>query len=459
MAQHANNKLAPDERLKLGDGARPLFLIAAVVGVIGIIVAILLGHHSESGFQQFWFCYLAAIVFFLSIAIGCLFFVMMQYLSAAGWSVVVRRVAEAYTAWIPWLGIACIPIIILVAIQNPVLYRWASPMSTASPEAIAAAKASKPEVEEPAHPETSAEATKPSAPEKWGTLDPITLQKRIQFPYWLNPWFFAVRIIGYFAVWTLMARFYRKLSGLQDENGDPNLTRRMQKWAGFHMVVLGLTLTGAAGDLLMSLDPHWYSTMWAVYYFAGCALVSFAVLIITVYLLQRAGYLRSSITTEHYHDLGKYLFGFTFFWGYIAFGQYMLLWYANIPEEIQWFSRHGVTTVSANFTGWCYVMVAILFGQLLIPYAALLTRHTKRVLSVLFFLAIWQLAFHFLDNYWIIMPEFPGKFGASVIITSIAAYAGVGGILLAVLVRTLAGRSLLPVADPRLDVSLAFQNF
>ena len=453
MAEHAKTKLAPDERLTLGAGARPLFVFGLGAGAVGILVLIVFAF--AVGSRPALFAYLTAVAFFLSIALGSLFFVMMQHLTAAGWSVVVRRIAEAYTTWIPWLGLACVPLLISVLLQNGNLYRWALPMSAASPEAIAAAHKGEPEAEEPSHPDVTTPTKDAGASEQWGKLDSNTIQKRA----WLNPWFFAIRIAAYFAIWIAMASWYRKLSAQQDQSGDPNLTRKMQKWAGFHMVVFGLTLTGAAGDLLMSLDPHWYSTMWAVYYFAGSALVIFAVLIITVYLLQRAGYLRQSITVEHYHDLGKFLFGFTFFWGYIAFGQYMLLWYANIPEEIAWFSRHGATTVRENITGWSYVMVAILFGQLLIPYAGLLSRHVKRAVPVLVFWAVWQLAFHLLDIYWIVMPEYPGKFNAGTIIASIAALAGLGGFLLAVLARTLAGQSLLPVADPRLGQSLAFENF
>ncbi len=145
------------------------------------------------------------------------------------------------------------------------------------------------------------------------------------------------------------------------------------------MVLLGLTVTGAAFDMFMSLDPHWYSTMFGVYFFAGSAVSFFGVIILIAFLLQRGGFLARSIDTEHYHDLGKFLFGFVFFWGYIAFSQYMLLWYANIPEETEWFARHGATTVKNVITGdapfhyavsgWSAVVLAILFGQLLIPFA------------------------------------------------------------------------------------------
>jgi hypothetical protein len=136
----------------------------------------------------------------------------------------------------------------------------------------------------------------------------------------------------------------------------------------------------------------------------------------------------------------------------------MLLWYANIPEEIEWFARHGATTVSHDISIWSYVIVALLFGQLLIPYGGLLSRYPKRVPGVLVLWAIWALAFHLLDSLWIVMPEYPGKFDAKMVLLTIAAVIGMGGLLLAAFVRSLIGHNLRPAADPRLAESLAFQN-
>ena len=431
----------------LGEGSRPAFLLGAILAVAGLVAALALAAGTGRTMQAFLFAYLTAFAFFLSITLGALFFVLMQHLTAAGWSVGVRRIAEQIAALMPVLFALVIPILFSVALQKGTLYRWALPLSAATPEAVKAAEAGEPGAEEP----ETAEGAAQLKPE----LDSITLQKR----KWLNPWFFILRVIIYFSIWTAMALWYRRRSIEQDRTKDPEATRRMQVFSGFCMLVLGLTLTGAAGDVLMSLDPHWYSTMWGVYYFAGSALVYFAVAIVAVYLLQKAGYLRKSITIEHYHDLGKYLFGFTFFWGYIAFSQYMLLWYANIPEEIAWFSRHGATTVRQDVNGWSWVIVAILFGQLLIPFAGLLSRYPKRWVGVLLFWALWVIAFHVLDTIWIVMPEYRGPMTPLMVAVLIAAFIGVGGVMLAALVRNLSSASLRPVADPRLPESLAFQNF
>jgi len=451
VAGHATK--TSDERLVLGEGARPLLTVGAAAAAIGLIAAFVLGRAEH--FQLFFFAYLAAFAFFLSIALGALFFVLTQHLTSAGWSVTVRRIAEAVSSLFPVLFILSLPIVATVLLQKDIIYAWAGPI-TADANTIKLVKEGK--AEEAVQNPSAAELENGTEGTHHRGIDAITLEKRITGIYWLNPLFFVARIVIYFLAWIGIANWYRNQSLRQDTTGDVNITRRMQKWAGLWTVVLGLTLTGAAGDLFMSLDPHWYSTMWGVYYFAGCVLAIFSTLIITVYLLQRGGYLRSSITLEHYHDLGKYLFAFTFFWGYIAFSQYMLLWYANIPEEVQWFSRHGATTVRGNMNGWSPVIVAILFGQLLIPFAGLLSRHVKRVAGVLVFWAVWQLAFHLLDTYWIVMPEYPGKFGPVALAASIAAFVGMGGLLLAVFVRGLLGQNLRPVADPRLPESLAFHN-
>ncbi len=283
-------------------------------------------------------------------------------------------------------------------------------------------------------------------------LDSLTLKKRA----WLNPPFFIARVLAYFAIWSLIARWYRKQSLLQDRTHDAAITAAMQRWAPLSVIAVALTATGAAFDLVMSLDPHWFSTIFGVYFIAGGIVASFAALILTVFLLQRAGHLKQAVTAEHYHDLGKYLFGFVFFWAYIAFSQYMLLWYASIPEETLWLARRGATTVPQDVSRWSFVAIAILFGHLLIPFPGLLSRHVKRRVTPLIFWAGWLLVFHYVDLYWVIMPEAGGDL--SVHVADFAAVAGVVGICVAVVVRLLSAESLVPTSDPRLPEALAFEN-
>ena len=208
-------------------------------------------------------------------------------------------------------------------------------------------------------------------------------------------------------------------------------------------------------DWVMSLDPVWYSTIFGVYFFAGSTLALLSTLIITVQLLQSKGLLRKSVTVEHFHDLGKFLFGFVFFWGYIAFSQYMLQWYGNIPDETGWFVRHGASTVHPN--QFSPVAIALLFGHFLIPFPALFSRHVKRNPKSLLFWAVWVLVFCWLDVFWLIMPQFDnGEFHLGLI--DLASFVGIGGLFVAFVVRKASHDSVRPLRDPRLADSLAFEN-
>ena len=459
VAAHADKQILSPERLKLGPGAHTVFLGGIVAAIAGLAVSAIVGRVSDSygSFSRFFFAYLIAFAFYLSLALGALFFLLMGYLTRTAWSVGLRRVTESVAGTIPVLGILSIPIIIVVALQNGSLYRWALPMSAATPQAIAAAQKGE-EEEAVEHVQPPADPGKAGEPEgnpqlvERGKLDSITLQKR----KWLNPGFFILRVVVYFAVWSFLALWYRRQSLLQDQTRDWQITGELQAMSGVAMVILGVTLTFAAWDLFMSLDPHWFSTMWGVYYFAGSAVSFFATAIVIVAILKRAGYLQN-VNVEHFHDLGKYLFGFTFFWGYIAFSQYMLLWYASIPEEVGWISRHGATTARGYMSGWTFVILAILFGQLIFPFAGLMSRHVKRFPPALIAWAVWVLCFHALDMYWIVMPEY-GLWRPLMLVADIAAFIGLGGVFVAAVVRNLAPNNLVPVADPRLPESLAFHN-
>lgn len=477
MATHGS-----DKTIAVGDvtefrGGGKLIALGGLLGIAGIGAALALGMKGAATFRPFLFGYLAAYAFVLALSLGCLAFVLLQHLTRAAWSVGVRRTAENFAGALPVLAVFALPILISVASLNGSLYRWAIPMSRASADVKERAEAG--EYEDVEDPATYAEAPTPSASavatnvhqevqdayHKFAApsdpadfkLDALDLAKRTQGLRWLNPWFFIVRIIFYLAVWSFIAIWFRRLSLQQDRTGDPNLTLVMQGRAAPAIVLLALTITGAAFDLLMSLDPHWYSTMFGIYYITNCFVGSFALLIITVFLLQRFGYIRRTISPEHYHDLGKFLFAFTFFYGYIAFSQYMLLWYSNIPEEIPWFTRHGASTLYQN--GWNVVILAILFGHILIPFAGLLSRHIKRAPWVLIFWAIWQFVFVAVDMYWIVMPEIgeTAPNPATILVTA-CAVVGLLGVLFAVYGALARGAALRPLRDPRLDESLAFHN-
>ena len=471
MATHASENPGNDDVQYTG--ASRLLTAAGVVAVIGIGGAAAMGIGGTFMFRRFLFGYLAAFAFVLALALGSLSIVLMQHLTRAAWSVGVRRTAENLAGTLPLLAVLALPLVISIASGNGYLYRWALPMDRASDAAREAAAKGEPEVDKAvdqqrdalSHPvpvntneEVNAVQDEVAAPDPSNAqLDPLVLIKRNYGLRWLNPWFAILRVVAYFVLWIGIVRWFRKWSIEQDRTGDPALTLKLQGRAAPALAILALTATGFAFDMLMSLDPHFYSTMFGVYYITNGLLGGWAILIVTVFLLQRFGYLGDSITIEHYHDLGKYLFAFTFFYGYIAFSQYMLLWYSNIPEETVWYTRHGASGMFPN--GWSDVITLILFGHFLIPFGALLSRHVKRRPAILVFWAVWQLVFIAIDMYWIVMPEI-GQTGpqADGITVNILAVVGVLGAFFAAFAWQARGAALRPLHDPRLSESVVFQN-
>jgi hypothetical protein len=350
---------------------------------------------------RFHASYLVAFVFFVTLVLGALFFTMLQHLTGAAWSVTMRRVAENAMAAIP-LGAA---LFIPIALGLPSLYEWARP------EAVAA--------------------------------DPV-LQGKAAF---LNPQFFILRSALNFALWSLWAlRLYRNSvrgRGLV-------ACQSSQRWSAPGMVVLTLTVALASFDWLMSLDPHWYSTMFGVYVYSGAALAFVAALTLILLALRRANVLREAVTPEHYHDLGKWMFALTVFWAYIAFSQYMLIWYANLPEETVWFRDRLAGS-------WREISLALVIGHFLVPFFVLISRGAKRRLGVLAAAAVWVLLMQYTDLYWIAMPVF-SKGSATPRWVDLAALAAVGGTFGLVFWLRLGAHPLAPIDDIRFEKSLEFTN-
>ncbi len=396
-----------EDRRHLGPLAGKVIRTAGAAGVACLGLALVLAL-TDGGVRRFLFAYTTAFAYVLSLMLGGLFFVLVMHLTKAGWNITVRRAGELCGAAAPILAILFLPILGTVIAGSGVLFPWADPERAASDHLIAVKGA------------------------------------------WFGRAFFTARWLVFFAVWTWLGRGYFKRSVEQDESGDPELTRRMETLSAPAMILFALTTTFASFDLLMSLDPHWYSTIFGVYFFSG-SVVGFLAFAILVYrFLQRAGLLRRSVTVEHYHDLGKLLFAFIFFWGYIAFSQFMLIWYGNIPEETEWFQvrQHG---------SWVAVALALLFGHFLIPFPGLLSRHAKRRLGLLTFWAFWMLAAHYVDMYYIVMPNYDPQ-AAPLHVVDLLAWVGMLGLFTAAV--TWIGRhcSLIPVKDPRLPEAVAFEN-
>ncbi len=256
---------------------------------------------------------------------------------------------------------------------------------------------------------------------------------------------------GIFRRLAIFARFFLKRSLAQDSSGNIAETLRMERWSPAAMLLLAGTVTLAAIDWLMSLTPHWYSTIFGVYFFAGAAVGGMAILILSAICLQAAGRLVHVITAEHYHDLGKLLLTFVVFWGYIAFSQYLLIWYGDIPEETRWY-------LVRQSGDWKWIsLIFLIVGNCLIPLCGLLPRWVKRHKLLLGFWALWLLLMHWIDLYWIIMPNLGGDtlpFDPM----DICLLAGMCGLYAAGVVQIAGTSALVPTADPRLKESLNFEN-
>ncbi len=381
-----------------------VFRIAGIIGIAALVFSFVVAFAFEDGLKRFLFSYLTNYCYFISYALGALFFVTLQHLTRSGWSVVVRRLAEIMAATIPIFVILFLPIFLGLG----ALYPWADQQVAAQDHLI-----------------------------QW---------KR---PY-LNIPFFMIRTLFYFAVWWFTSHYLLNRSVEQDKSGDAQLTLKMEKWSAPIMILFALTITFASFDWLMSLDPHWFSTIFGVYYFAGSVTGFFALITLVTYLLQQSGRLVKLVTVEHYHDYGKLLFGFVFFWGYIAFSQYMLIWYANIPEETGWiFNRtHGP---------WTIIGVILILGHFAIPFLGLISRYAKRRKIILTFWAVWMLVMHWIDLYWLVMPEFKSD-TLPVHIIDLGCLLGIGGLFVATIAHIARGKALIPLKDPRLHDSLTFEN-
>ena len=376
-------------------------MIGAALAILGIAACAVLGPGDP---RQFFFSWLVAFLFFLTLGIGGLFFVLIQYASQGSWGIVVRRIGETTFATIPAMAVLFTPLIF--GLHD--LFPWSVPGAAAH--------------------------------------DPLLQWKQ---PF-LNVPFFLTRAAIYFAVWSIIALGYYRASSGQDTSGDLAVSRRLRLFAGPALIVLALTSSFASIDWIVSLTPRWYSTMFGVYFFAGAFVGYIAFLSLLVPLMRRAGLLEMVITTEHMHDIGKFLFAFTCFWAYIAFSQFLLIWYANLPEETFWFR--------VRLQGsWEIVSILLMVGHFGAPFFYLMGRTVKRKGWTLALGGAWILAMHYVDLYWQVMPTLHPE-GVRITALDVAAVVAVGGCFVATASWLMRRQALVPLRDPRLGESLAFEN-
>jgi hypothetical protein len=393
-----------EDNITVDSEASRLSQISLGVGAVALAGAVLLGLGDLAKLQR---AYLVAFMYVLSVALGVLWFVAIQHLTNAKWSVVVRRVAEILASNMILIGVLSLGVVGPMLAGSTDLYAWLDHERVHS--------------------------------------DHILHHKAA----YLNVPFFTVRWLVYFGFWIWLGRRFFKMSVQQDKDRGDHISKALQRTSAPAMIVFALTLTFCAFDLIMSLDATWFSTMFGVYYFAGCVLAGYSSLALALMWVQKTGRLATSVTQEHYHDIGKMMFAFTVFWAYIGFSQFMLIWYADIPEETHWYHW--------RFEGGWKVVSAMLLGlHFVVPFFGLMSRHVKRNKRSLAFWAIWILAVHYVDLFWLIYPTGQGTvpFG----LVDVLCMVGVLGLFVGVSARRARGVNLIPTGDPRLADSLAFEN-
>lgn len=381
----------------------------AVVG-LGATLATSFGEHGARSMFSYLFAYAAV----LAIALGGLGWLLIDHTVRSSWAGVLRRINETTAATLPLFALLWIPI---GTVGFHALYPWTH------------------------------------------ETDEILERKR----WFLTPGFFWGRAVAYLLIWAVLSYVLYQASLKQDGLSNnaaerDRLTRRIWKVSAGGIVLYGLSQSFAAIDWLMSLQPHWYSTIFGVYFFAASILGFFAFLALATMALQRAGVLKTAINFEHLHDVGKLIFGYTIFWAYIAFSQFILIWYANIPEETVFY-------MVRMEGGWSWISYALPVAHFFVPFFFLLSRHIKRSRAALAAGAVWTLIMHCVDFYWLVLPNF-GTHGAerapaqlALTWTDAAALIGMAGAFLAVFSYLLRRNKALAVNDPRLLESLAHENY
>jgi len=375
------------------------FKVALVVGILGLLASVAGAFCCD--IKQFYFSSLTSAFMVVGLSLGAMIFVLIHHIVGAQWSVAVRRVAEIIMSIIPYTAVL-LGILVLAGAHH--LFEWSHADVVAKDH---------------------------------------LLQKKAAY---LNMTFFTIRLFIYVIVWALVSRYYFKTSLKHDATSDDRLLDKLKSCAPVSIILFALTVTFAAFDMIMSLDPHWYSTIFGVYIFAGFLMSFLAMCIVVLRILQHYGYLKGIVTVEHYHDLGKLMFAFTCFWAFCAFSQYMLIWYGNIPEETIWYSHRWEGA-------WKYISLILPIGHFVLPFLLLMARGAKRHLCFLTMMAAWLLVMQFIDLHWLVLPNLHHH-GFHLSWMDVTTLIGFGGLFFGLVGKGLTGTMLVPTQDPFLEKSI-----
>lgn len=372
---------------------------AGVIGAIVLVIGLIFTP------QQFFRSYLWAYMFVLGLTLGSLALLMLQYLTGGAWGMVIRRVLEAATRTLPLVALLFIPVLAGMS----TLYEWSHADVVAHDE---------------------------------------VLQKKAAY---LNVPFFIGRAVFYFIVWWVFMAALNRLSARQDSEDQPGLRDRMRNLSAPGVLVYCLTVTFAVIDWVMSLEPHWWSTIIGFLFIAGQALAAMSFALAVLFLLADRPPLAGVITKRHLHDLGKLLFAFVMFFAYLSFSQFLIIWSGNLIEEIPWYLKRLQG-------GWGWVALSIVFLHFALPFALLLSRDIKLATRRLLPIAVLLILMRLVDLFWWVVPAFQHDvkhIAFSGHWLDLAAPVALIGLWMAAFFRELGKRPLLPVHDPELEEALA----
>jgi hypothetical protein len=375
--------------------------IALASGAIGLALS---GVFAIENRTQFFRSYLFAYVFWLAIPIGCMAILMLHHLTGGWWGYPIRRLLEAGTRTFAWMAALFVPV--LLGMSH--LYKWAQPAEVAA--------------------------------------DPMLQYKR---PY-LNPQFFTVRVLIYFAIWIGLAWLLNKWSSEQDRTADPRLAARLEALSGPGLILWGLAATYSSIDWVMSLEAHWFSTMYGMIVMVVAALAAMSFVVFVLRKLSGQEPISHAVTASQFSDLGNLMLAFVMLWAYLSFSQFLIIWAGNIKDEIPWY-------MSRAFGGWGAIAVILIVLHFALPFLLLLQRGVKRRLRTLSFVAGMLLVLSLVDVYWLVAPAYETS-GPRVFPLDIFAVVGIGGVWLAVFFSQLKKWPLLPQHDPRFEGVLEHEH-
>lgn len=393
-AHAVDQKIENPGSMKASTALTGIFAVLVVVGLIGFFTAY------SSDQTKAWTAFLRGHFYFMQLSIVSLFFCVICWITSSMWSAPVRRIAEGFTAYLPFTVVSTL--ILFLGMKH--IFPWTHADVVAN--------------------------------------DPIISGKA----GYLNPTFFVIRTLVAVLGWNF---FQKKIVGgsLATDHGASYKTvyeSNRKIGVGF-LIFFAITFSAAAFDQLMSLDPHFFSTMFGVYTFAGSYQSFFALLAVVTILMSRSGYLKQVVNANHRHDIAKLMFAFTVFWAYTGFSQYMLIWYANLPEETGYFLARFVP-------GWEWWSIGLFCIKFIVPFALMLARTMKRSETALMIAALWILGTQFFDLNWMIQPQVYPQ-GPNLGFADVAVWLGFLGVFGLCVTRFYQKNNVLAVTDPYLPES------